>query len=192
MSTRTYRYCIFHGVVIFALNGEDKMRSPIPGRRRRGFDFTGPGDPVAFNEHNCNFLRSVRSVTFPAYPPLELDDVINLIRKREKVDIRESLHGWEKDVKQAEMQFADAKKKQSEFEERAKRVALGWEDEHNLRDFHSARVQKAIDNWTFCMRHLLLAHLRAKLITGDECDHKLQSLPKCQEDIEQYITSRRH
>lgn len=188
----TYRYCIFHGDVIFAHNGEDKMRFSIPGRRRRGSDFAGPGDPVAFNAPGCNFIRSVRSVTFDAYPPLELDDVVNLIRKREKVDIRESLHGWEKDVKQAEKQFSEAIQKQREFEERAKRVTLDWEDEHDLRDLHSNRVQKAIDNWTFCMHHLLLAHLRAKLITGDECDHRLQNLPKCQEDIEQYIASRRH
>ena len=188
----TYRYCIFHGDVIFAHNGEDKMRFSIPGRRRRGSDFAGPGDPVAFNDLGCNFLRSVRSVTFDAYPPLELDDVVNLIRKREKVAIREYLHVWEKDVKKAEKQFSDSIQKQREFKERAKRVILYWEDEHNLRDLHAKKVQTAIDNWTFCMRHLLVAHLWAKLITGDECDHQMQSLPKCQEDIEQYIGRRRH
>lgn len=190
MSTRTYRYCIFHGEVIFALYGEDKMRFPIPGRRRRCFDFTGPGDPVAFNEPECHFLRTVRTITFAGDPPLE--EVVAFLRKREKVDIREAMHGWEKDVKKAEKQISEAIQKQREFEERAKRVTLDWEDERDLRDFNSLRVQKAIDNWTFCMSHLLLAHLRAKLITGDECDHRLQILPKCQEDIEQYIISRRY
>ena len=186
----TYRYCIFHGDVVFALNGEDKMRFPIPGRRRRGSDFTGPGDPVVFNEPECHFLRTARTITFAGEPPLE--EVVTFLRKREKVDIRESLHGWEKDVKQAERQFADAKKKQSEFEERAKRVSLDWEDEHDLRDLHAKRVQDAVANWGYCKRNLLFARLRAKVISVAEYDYQMQSLPKSQEEIERYIASKNH
>ena len=190
MSTRTYRYCIFHGEVIFALNGEDKMRFPIPGRRRRGSDFAGPGDPVVFNEPECHFLRTVRTITFAGDPPLE--EVVAFLRKREKVDTREAMHGWEKDVKKAEKQFLSACQKQRDFEERAKRVTLNWEDEHDLRDLHSNRVQTSINNWTYCKKHLLLSKLMAGLINSEECNRQMRNLPKSQEEIEREITSRRH
>ena len=95
------RYCIYHGEIVLAEHGEKVMRFPIPGRH---IEFVGneksyEPTPIRFAKRTVRTL-SVDCSDFHFASALPLY-AMNLIRKREKMDLREQIHRAEKAVRDA-------------------------------------------------------------------------------------------
>lgn len=102
------RYCIYHGEIVLAEHGEKVMRFPIPGRHVEfvGNEKSYTPTPIRFATRTVRMLSvDCSDFFFESDLPLYAR---NLIRKREKMDLREEIHGAEKAVRDALSEYFKA------------------------------------------------------------------------------------